>query len=94
MSLVETFSSLPGQIRGAKCYFVKLNRGCSGNASTCLHLEVGLHLDADLEVFAALLIEGGVQAARVADLPGEGHVVRLVPAQDTQDADVASRYLW
>ena len=60
---------------------------------TCLHLEVGLHLDADLEVLAALLIEGGVQAARVADLPAQGHVVRLVPAQDPEDADVAARYL-
>ena len=60
---------------------------------TCLHLEVGLHLDADLEVLATLLIEGGVQTARVADLPAQGHVVRLVPDQDAEDADVAARYL-
>ena len=72
----------------------RLNNTRTAYISTCLHLEVGLHFDADLKVLAALLIKGGVQAARVADLPAEGHVVRLIPAQHTKDADVASRYLW
>ena len=59
-----------------------------------LHLEVGLQLDADLEVLAALLVERRVQTARVAYLPAQGAVVALIPAQDAEDADVTSRNLW